>query len=139
PANTQAQSWRAPRHRMVPEAGNVSDDPRARIPVPRGELAEGHDERQDCGGAHMKWLVPCLLASIALPAYAQSPFDMSPERPGVEDAAPVPSLPASPGADLTFPSEGQPTAGADTPAAWSAHRFLLPEPEFMLSGETATR
>jgi hypothetical protein len=87
----------------------------------------------------MKWLVPCLLASIALPAYAQSPFDMSPERPGVEDAAPVPSLPASPGADLTFPSEGQPTAGADTPAAWSAHRFLLPEPEFMLSGETATR
>lgn len=89
----------------------------------------------------MKWLVPFLLATVAMPAYAQTPFDMSPERPRIEDAAPIPALPTSPGAETPPPSQGTSpeVQTAPAPAAWTARRYLLPEPTFSLPGETASR
>jgi hypothetical protein len=89
----------------------------------------------------MKWLLPCLLAVVTTPVHAQTPFDMSPERPQVEDARPLPNAPAALGTEAAPRAPGSDVTLPTTPASatWTARRYLLPEPSFMLPGETATR
>jgi len=89
-------------------------------------------------------LYPLLLAGVAGAQIA--PFDMSPERPPVENPAPALPQPA-PQSPVELPSPGnaaQPSVPSSdaTPAnvvAGAYRRYLLPRPQFVLSGEIAER
>ena len=82
----------------------------------------------------MRMLLAALLFMDVMPAAAQQqvPFDMSPERPRVEEGTPLPATPEPEGGDV----EAQPPQ-EQAPA--DARRRLLPYGNLMLAGESASR
>lgn len=76
-----------------------------------------------------------VMAGLSSAAAQQQPFDMSPERPSVEDA-PLPER-AAPAA--TPQSEVAPEPESPPPPAADVRRLLLPDGNLMLVGENASR
>lgn len=86
----------------------------------------------------MRYLLAILLTAAGwMPAQAQpAPFDMTPERPAIEDAAPLPEEGGP--VERARPEPSEEPARPTTPPA-EILRHLLPDGNLVLSGETALR
>ncbi len=76
-------------------------------------------------------------AGIAAASAQPAPFDMTPERPLVEDAEPLPNVDAEDPAPAE--ESNDPVEQATTPPPAEVRRYLMPDGDILLSGETSVR